>query len=203
MIWRGRFACLYFIGISTFAQTQSQAPVPKPGVGQTPTFAGIENSWDVRDMVDRLVKDDEQLKQVLSQLNPQQWFVEKHAPAAYTVQQTTAIRQVTDVVTVTKFFGNKTDSMPMALDVYFRLEALEDSARTLSEGAQKYADAATAGKLSEAVAHNFNNRERFRDYINDLAKTQEQNFKLADEEAQRCRGMISKEAPPKQSRKKN
>lgn len=154
-------------------------------------------------MVDKLVKDDEQLKQILGQLNPQQWFVEKHAPAAYTVQQTTALRQVTDVVTVTRQFAGKTDSLPMALDVYFRLEALEDSARTLSEGAQKYADAGTAGKLSESVAHNFNNRERFRDYINDLAKTQEQNFKIADEEAQRCRGMISKEAPQKQSRKKN
>lgn len=195
-----RSSVLLLVIATAFAQTQTN-PVPQPSTAQMPTFSGIENSWDVHQMVDKLVADDEQLKTALSQLDPQRWFVEKHAPAAYTTQLTTAVRQVNDVVMVTRQFANKTDSLPMALDVYFRLEALEDTARTLSEGAQRYADATAAGKLSEAVAHNFNNRERFRDYLRDLSTTQEQNFKIADAEAQRCRGIISKEAPAKQSRK--
>jgi hypothetical protein len=35
-----------------------------------------------------------------------------------------------------------------------------------------------------------------RDYLRDLAASTEQNFKIADEEAQRCRGMISREPAP-------
>jgi hypothetical protein len=73
------------------------------------------------------------------------------------------------------------------------LEALETTARSLEEGARRYGDRSTADQLSAAIAHNFNTRERFRDYISDLAKAQDQNFKVADEEAQRCRGMISRE----------
>jgi hypothetical protein len=55
--------------------------------------------------------------------------------------------------------------------------------------------------LSQLIAHNFNNRERFRGYIRDLAASTEQNFKIADEEAQRCRGMISKEPASKKLQK--
>jgi hypothetical protein len=72
--------------------------------------------------------------------------------------------------------------------------------RSLDQGAQKYGDRATADKLSELIAHNFSNRERFRDYLRDLASSKEHDFKIADAEAQRCRGMISKE-PPAASRK--
>jgi hypothetical protein len=163
--------------------------------------AGLESPWDLRNIVAALIKDNEQLKVVIAQVNPQQWYDQKGAPNTYIVQRTTAQRQVNDVVIAAQLLSQSTESLSQALDTYFRLEALETSARSLDEGAHKYGDRATADKLSELIAHNFSNRERFRDYLRDLAASKEQDFKIADAEAQRCRAMISRE-PPTVSRTK-
>jgi hypothetical protein len=77
---------------------------------------------------------------------------------------------------------------------------LEVTSRSLEEGVTRYGDRFTADQLGGLIARNFSRRERFRDYIRDLAASAEINFKLADEEAQRCRGMISKE-PAKRAKK--
>jgi hypothetical protein len=111
-------------------------------------------------------------------------------------------RQLNDLIISSKQLAQKTESLPLALDNYFRLEALAVTARSLGEGAQRYADRRTADELNTWIARNFSTREHFRDYIQDLSKTQEQNFRVADEEAQRCRGMISRQPPPaKRARK--
>lgn len=168
----------------------------------TQAEAGLESAWDVRTILDAIVKDDQQLQPLLAQMNPQQWYDKEGAPSTYIVQWQTAQRQLNDVLYYTKQLSQKTESLSLALDTYFRLEALEVTARSLGEGAQRYADRATADTLSALVAHNFSNRERFRDYIKDLAASTEQNFKIADEEAQRCRGIISKEQPTSKKAKK-
>jgi hypothetical protein len=149
----------------------------------------------LRNILAALVKDNEQLQSLIAQLTPQQWYEQKGAPSTYILQWTTAQRQVKDVVIATRLLSQNTESLSQALDTYFRLEALDTSARSLHDGARKYADRATADKLDELIARNFTNRERFRNYLLDLASSKEQDFKIADAEAQRCRGMISKETP--------
>jgi hypothetical protein len=167
-----------------------------------PAANGIDAPWGVRKILDDLMADDEKLKLVLGTLNPQEWYSKKGAPSTYIQQLQMGQRQLNDVVTSSKLLAQKTESLPLALDNYFRLEALEVTARSLGEGARHYGDRYTADQLNALVAHSFTTRERFRDYIQDLAKTQEQNFRVADEEAQRCRGMISRQpAPAKRSRK--
>jgi hypothetical protein len=185
---------LVFVCSSPFFLTAQQAAQP-------PAPAGLESPWDLRNILTALVKDNEQLKLVIAQLNPQRWYDEKGAPSTYVIQWTTAQRQVNDVVVASRLLSQNAESLSQALDTYFRLEALETSARSLDEGAHKYGDRATADKLSELIGRNFGNRERFRDYLRDLATSKEQDFKIADAEAQRCRGMISKE-PPAVSRTK-
>ncbi|MBV9156209.1 MAG: hypothetical protein JO097_08090 [Acidobacteriaceae bacterium] len=134
-------------------------------------------------------------------MNPQRWYDQKGAPTTYIIQWQTAQQQLKDVMVTAKLLAQKPNSLSLSLDVYFRLEALDVTTRSLDEGAQKYADRATADKLGALIAHNFNSRERFRDYLRDLAQSSEQNFKIADEEAQRCRGIISKEPAPSSTRR--
>ena len=153
-------------------------------------------------VVNALLRDCEDLRTVLLQLNPQQWYSVRGASSTYILQRNTAQQQVNDVLVTAKLFAAKTESISLAVDVYFRLEALEDTARSLSEGASRYADRQSSERLNRLIARNFNNREHFRDYVRDLSTTTEQNFKVADEEAQRCRGMISKEPAPKSVKKK-
>ncbi len=158
-------------------------------------MAGLETPWSVQKIIADLQKDASQLQPLLQGIKPQQWSDQKGAPTTYIVQWQAAQQQLNDVITTTKLLSQKTESLSAALDVYFRLEALETTERALGEGAGKYDTRATSDKLSALIAHNFDSRQRLRDYLRDLAATTEQNFKIADGEAQRCRGMISKEPP--------
>jgi len=176
------------IGGSTFAQ---QNP--------TPQISGVQTPWDVRTIIGGLIKENEQFEPVLAAIHPQDW-IEKGASPVYIQQLQQAQRQTRDVVLTSKMFAQKTDQLTLALDEYFRLEALDITARSLEEGLRRYADRPSADKLSAFIAHNFSAREQFRDYLSNLATSQEQNFKIADQEAQRCRGDISKE-PAKRSTK--
>jgi hypothetical protein len=178
------------------AHSSSQAPQ----TNSVPQSNGLETPWDVRTILAKLNADTSELKPLLDNMKPQQWYDQKGAPSTYILQWQTAERQLRDVTEASGLLAQKTESLSLALDDYFRLEALDVTARSLEEGVRKYGDRSTAERFSQLLARNFNNRERFRDYIRDLAVSTEQNFKIADEEAQRCRGMISRE--PASSSKK-
>lgn len=162
--------------------------------------AGLETPWDVRKILADLTAQLTQLKPLLLELNPQQW-ANKGASTTYILQWQLAQRQVDDGQSVARQLSQKTDSLSLALDTYFRLEAIEVTVRSLDEGAQRYGTRANADKLAAYLAHSFDSRQRLREYLTDLAASTEQNFKIADEEAQRCRGMISREAPASSKKK--
>jgi hypothetical protein len=171
-----------------------------PAHAQQPSAAGLETPWDVRKILTDVMAQASQLKPLLPQMNPQQW-ADKGASTTYILQWQNAQRQLEDVQSFAQRLSQKTDSLSLALETYFRLEALEVTARSLDEGAQRYGARTNADRLAAYVAHTFDSRQRLRDYLLDLAGSTEQNFKIADEEAQRCRGMISKEAPSSSKKK--
>jgi hypothetical protein len=178
-------------------QTTSPVPAPPTGMRQT-AAAGLENPWDVRKAIANLQNDTSNLEPLLQQIHPQEWYDKKGAPSTYMLQWQSAQQQLNDVLSATRLFAQKTESLSLALDTYFRLEALEVTERALAEGVVRYDTPAMAGKLNALIAHNFAARERIRGYIRDLASTTEENFKIADGEAQRCRAMISREPVPTQ-----
>jgi hypothetical protein len=189
---RRHFACL-LLGSAIAVNAQQTAPiVPKP--------AGLESAWILRAILDELTKDNEKLEPLLAQMNPQEWVSQKGASDVYVQQWQIAHTQLNEVMAASKLLSQKTESLPLALDAYFRLEALEFTSRSLQEAVTRYGDRFTADQMNGLIARNFSRRERFRNYIRDLAATSETNFKLADEEAQRCRGIISRE-PVKRTKK--
>jgi hypothetical protein len=185
-------------GSLLLAGQSAQAPTSGgPAIGKP---AGLESAWTLRTILDDLLKDNEKLEPLLAQMNPQEWVTKKGASDVYLQQWQVAHTQLNEVIAASKLLAQKTENLPLALDDYFRLEALEVTSRSLEEGVTRYGDRFTADQLGGLIARNFSRRERFRDYIRDLAANAEINFKLADEEAQRCRGMISKE-PAKRAKK--
>jgi hypothetical protein len=184
-----------FLPLSLLAQSTASSP-PATLAPSAPPVGGIENAWDVRTILANISAGNSELKSLLDKLNPQQWVNAKGASTGYILQWQDAERQVNDVLTVTKNLMQKTDSLSLALDDYFRMEAMDVTLHSLADGARQYADRGTSDHLNQLLAKNFNTRERLRDYIRDLTTSTEQNFKIADAEAQRCRGMISREPHP-------
>jgi hypothetical protein len=192
---RASFYKYFFAAALVFTMAQA-VRAQAPSNNNLPAIAGVENPWDVRIIIDGLIKDNEQFQPILNGLHPQDWTA-KGASSVYIQQWQQAVQQNKDVVTTAKMLLQKSDSLSLALDNYFRLEALDITSRSLEEAIRRYSDRATADQLGALIARNFSARERFRDYIQSLATSTEQNYKVADAEAQRCRAMISKEPAPK------
>ena len=67
---------------------------------------------------------------------------------------------------------------------------METMLGSLIEGIRKYQNGAVGDLVQGIMNENSGNRERLRQYIVDLANEKEQEFQIADKEAQRCRGTI-------------
>jgi hypothetical protein len=209
-------ALLLALGIPTVAQSAS----PQAGSGaansnshaatnggvpsappQTPP-EGVQTSWDIQQMLTALDAQNQKLKPLIDNMHPQEWLA-NGAPPTYASQYLETRSRLEDVMRAVKSLSQKTDSLSAALDTYFRMEALGIVGRSLVECIQKYGERKTAEQLSALLAQNYTSQQRFREYLRDLSAEREQEFKVADEEAQRCRGMISKEPPLENDTRRN
>ncbi|MGA3187519.1 MAG: hypothetical protein ABSF22_10455 [Bryobacteraceae bacterium] len=163
-----------------------------PAFGQT----GVATPWDTAPMIAALSAQAARLKPILDQLTPKEW-VQKGAPDAYIAQWKGAEDELGFLGDSAKALEKQPERLTLALDTYFRLQSLELRLNSLVEGVRNYQNPAVGDLLMGVAAENSANRDKLRQYISDLAVTKEQEFEIADKEAQRCRGMLSKQTPPK------
>jgi len=142
--------------------------------------------WDVSKSVSELAAQVAKLKPVLAQLTPQAW-VDQGAPPAYVEQWQSAQQELDYLEQTARALEKQPEKMTAALDVYFRLQAIEWRLQSLSEGARKYQSPAAGDVLAEAVGLHATKRDQLREYITDLAAQNEQQLAVMDREAQRCR----------------
>jgi len=110
----------------------------------------VPASWDVSKSVGELAAQVAQLKPVLAQLTPQDW-VDRGAPAAYIAQWQGAQQELGYLDQTARALERQPEKLTAALDVYFRLQAVEWRLESLSEGARKYQNPATGDQLAAAV----------------------------------------------------
>ena len=151
--------------------------------------------WDVSKSVNELAAQVARLKPVLAQLTPQAW-VEQGAPSAYVEQWQSAQQELDYLDQTARALEKQPEKMTAALDLYFRLQAIEWRLQSLSEGARKYQNPAAGDVLAEAVGVHATKRDQLRDYITDLAAQNEQQLAVMDREAQRCRESQHATRPP-------
>ena len=175
---------------------QNQAvPVPPPqAISAQKAPAGLEAPWDVKQMLSDVAAQNQKFKPLLNEMKPQQWLT-NGAPPSYVNQYQQAQSRVDDAIRAAGALSVQTDNLPLALDAYFRMEALEYVARSLEQCVRRYGERRQADELATLLAQDFSQREKLRNYIQNLSTQRDQEFKIADQEAQRCRGMISKEPP--------
>jgi hypothetical protein len=164
-------------------------------LSQAQNTTGVSAEWDISPTVEALSTQARRLKPILDQLTPQQW-VAKGAPDTYIQQWTRAKDELGYLVDSAKAAGNQPERLTLALDTYFRLQSLEMRLNSLVDGVRNYQNPAIGDLLMGVLAENSSNRDKLRQYITDLASTKEQEFKIVDQEAQRCRGVLTHQASP-------
>jgi hypothetical protein len=171
--------------LPAFAQTSPAAP-----------NAGVATPWDTAPMVAALATQAARLKPILDQLTPKEW-VAKGAPDAYLAQWKGAEDELVFLRDSATALEKQPEKLTLALDTYFRLQSLELRLNSLVEGVRNYQNPAVGDLLVGVAAENSANRDKLRQYITDLAASKEQEFEVADKEAQRCRGVLTKQTPAK------
>lgn len=165
--------------------------------------SGVSAEWDISPTLDALSAQAKRLRPILDQLTPQQW-VSNGAPVAYVSQWQKSQEELTYLVDAAKALEKQSERLPLALDLYFRMQSLESRLNSLVDGVRNYQNPAVGDLLVGVLAENSSNRDKLRQYLTDLAATKEQEFQVVDKEAQRCRGVLSRQpAHPAPARKKN
>jgi hypothetical protein len=138
----------------------------------------------------------QRLQPIMEQIRPQEWAA-KGAPDTYVTQWKTSQEQCKALIAEAQALSQKPDRLTEVLKVLFRVQFLEIAMSSLEEGLKKYQNPALAELLAGTRAENTPNREKLQQYAVDLADQREQDLRVADTEAQRCRGQLSQQAPKK------
>ena len=132
---------------------------------------------------------------VLDRLDTTAW-VAKGASETYVEQLESSKQQTRALADEATALARNPEKLSGALQLFFRMEGLENMIDSLQEGARKYQGPRAAQSLAALFGEGGANRERLRGYIVNLAVEREHQFEVMDREAQRCRATLMAPAPP-------
>ncbi|MDX1981799.1 MAG: hypothetical protein SFV51_16130 [Bryobacteraceae bacterium] len=155
------------------------------------TQTGVAPIWDVRSMLKGLVDQTQRYRGVVEQLQAGEW-VSKGASETYVRHKEIVQKQVGYLSSVSNQLYQNPEKLPLALDILFRLQALETFTASLSEGAMRYQSAELAADIQKLIDQNAGLRTQLRNYVMDLSVTKETEYAVAEKEAQRCQAVINR-----------
>ena len=188
-----RYTLVSCLSLASVALALGQTSQPAQPPANDP---GVASEWDARKLIDALSAQAQHLKPIVDQVQPADWQ-SKGASQTYGAQWNAAQAQLRYLLASTDAFSRQPERLPLGLDAYFRMQAMESTLGSLVEGVRKYQNPALASIMQTVVAENSTNRDRLRQYLQDLATQKEQEFEVADREAQRCRAALLQQPSPK------
>ena len=194
-------SCLFLASFAlAFGQTSSSA-ASRPAASRPPAAEepGLASEWDARKLIDALSTQEQHLKPIIDQVQPSAWL-SKGASATYVAQWKTAQAELKYLISSSEAFSRQPERLPLGLDTYFRMQSVDSTLASLTEGVRKYQNPALASIMQSVIAENSTNRDRLRQYLQDLATQKEEEFQVADREAQRCRAALLQQPAPKTKR---
>jgi hypothetical protein len=156
---------------------------------------GFSAPWDISKTAGALALQAAKLTPLLDQMKPSDWQA-KGAPDAYAAQAKSAREEAGYLEDSAAAFVKQPEKLSLAIATYFRMQSVEKIVDSLADAVRRYQDQRLGDEIVTVLAANFTNRDMLRQYISDLAVTREDEFKVIDSEAQRCRGSLVLRQPP-------
>jgi hypothetical protein len=125
---------------------------------------------------------------------------ENGAPDAYIQQVRSVQNAIQGLLAASDQLAREPEKLPLALDVYFQMERMELLLGSLRDGIRKYQSPDLADMIAQSLSKDIVHRDRLRQHITDLAELHDQEFQIANEEAQRCRGTLTRQPVPAASK---
>jgi hypothetical protein len=157
--------------------------------------SGVAAAWDVAANMGALQEDVRKIEPLLRRVDTPYW-IKRGAPEAYARQLASSQAAVQQLVAAADNLARNSEQLTLALDAFFELERMELLLNSLREGVRKYQSEELANQFTQVLGANILHRDRLRQHIRDLANAREAEYRTANEEVQRCRGMLLKQTPP-------
>lgn len=193
------FACVMVLrGYAQSPQSPSPAQDVQEQSQPAKPAAGLENSWEIAPALQDTSAHATRLLGALGHINAEMW-VANGASETYVSQLQSSKEQAQAIADGAKVLARNPEKLSGLIELLIRIQSLDNMLGSLAEGTRKY-----QGRLADAQAlvalgsENDANRERLQQYIVNLARDREQEFKVMDQEAQRCRNLVT--APAKSGR---
>jgi hypothetical protein len=185
---------LFFLACA--AALMAQQPQATPD-----STAGLETPWDIAAVLQKIGAHAGRLLPALEKLDANVW-TQKGASETYAAQLGSGRQQAKALAEGAKALAQNPEKLSAGLELLFRMQALDDTLRSLQEVIRKYQSPADAQTLVALAAENDSNQDRLQRYVVSLAAEREQEFAVMDKEAQRCRGILTQMPPRTAGRKK-
>jgi hypothetical protein len=156
--------------------------------------ASLPPEWELRKDLASVADGTSRLRPLLDAVKPEQW-VQNGAPDAYLTQWKSVVAESDYLARSAKELAAEPEKLSLALETYLRLQSLDALLNSLNEGVRKYQNPALADLIQGAMSDSAAGRDKLREYVVQLAALKEEQLRVADQEAQRCRGMLLRQAP--------
>ena len=160
--------------------------------------SGLQPDWDIRAILQEMSDHATRLQPVLNEIDASAW-VSKGASETYRAQLQSSKDQARGVAEDARALMRNPEKISACLQLYFRVQGMEEMIGSLVEGIRKYQTPELAERLVSLSAENGANRNRLQAYIVNLAAQQEQECAVMDREAQRCRSVMATQPPSKKA----
>jgi hypothetical protein len=153
--------------------------------------ASVMTDFDAAQLFNAVAGQTQKLAPMIEQINTPDWLTKGAAPTYHELRNN-ALAQNKAIVRAMQDLVQHPSKLSDCLSALFRIQSMEMELISLDPGLRKYQNPALADLISSLLAEGNRNRNRFREYVVDLAGHKEQQFEVADKEAQRCRENLMK-----------
>jgi hypothetical protein len=193
-----RLSAVVLIAASALSLACGVASSAQLPAAAAPTFSGDQQIVSTFHRISRNIG---RLTPMLEEVRARDW-VTKGAPETYASQLSSIQQQIGAIQTDMTALSQHPERMQDGMRALFRVQAFHGSLDSLMGGLRRYQNPALADLIQSVAAEDQADIERLQTHLLDLASQKEQEFLVADHEAQRCRATLSREpaATPKTSR---
>lgn len=181
--------------VALYAQPQTPQPQAAPQQAAAQEPAGIETPWEIAPVIEEIGAHATRLLPELDKIDVKSWLA-KGASDTYAAQLQSSKDQARAIAGEAQVLSRDPEKLAASLELFFRIQGLETMLGSLGDGLRKYQSPAVAQELAALEAENGANRDRLQSYIVSLAAQREQEYRVMDHEAQRCRGILTVPASP-------
>ncbi len=180
-----------FAGLACWFGLRAQQPQPPPPYSDDP---------QTLETLNRIAKQTARLEPLLEQVHVGDW-VAQGASETYTAQLESIRAQVQAVGVDMTNIAQRPDNMQDCLKGLFRVQTMHVAMQSLMGGLRRYQNAALADLIESVASEDQGDLQKLQNHIVDLANRREQEYLIADHEAQRCRAEISREPASKTTKR--